>query len=35
VACGSPGFLGVLGEAVTRGLVELGPAVDKLGTTTF
>lgn len=29
------GTLGVLGEAATRGLVELAPAIDRLRTTTF
>jgi predicted nucleic acid-binding protein len=29
------GLLGVLGEAATRGLVDLAPANDKLRTTTF
>jgi predicted nucleic acid-binding protein len=29
------GLLGVLGEAATRGLVELAPTIDKLRTTTF
>jgi len=29
------GLLGVLGEAATRGLIELAPAIDKLRTTTF
>jgi predicted nucleic acid-binding protein len=29
------GLLGVLGEAATRGLVDLAPAIDKLRTTTF
>ena len=29
------GLLGVLGEAATRGLVELAPAIDRLRTTSF
>lgn len=29
------GLLGVLGEAATRGLVELAPAIDRLRTTNF
>lgn len=29
------GLLGVLGEAATRGLVDLAPAIDKLRTTSF
>ncbi|MBI3683321.1 MAG: DUF3368 domain-containing protein [Acidobacteria bacterium] len=34
-ACGFTGILGVLGEAATRGLIELAPAIDRLRMTNF